>query len=297
MRNHSDFLREIVTNLIDKFASRGECEFMEEFAQPLPTTILMHIMGWPESDAPALCRMAEEAQLGRPGGTDEETVAVQGAANEEIFSYIRAMIAERRRNPKEDVTQAIINGRYNNERPLTDDEILRIIYLLIRGGLDTTRSVLGFTMLQLADNPEQRQLLVDDPSLCAKATEEMLRLGAPVNVGRIVTERVELGGVVMEPGDRVVVFSPSVNRDPAAFADPDSILLGRPSNHLTFLAGIHRCLGSHLVRVELAIALEELHRRIPDYRLIEDRPPVHHGSQVRGLISLPLEFTPEKVTS
>jgi cytochrome P450 len=235
--------------------------------------------------------------LGKPGGTEEEVVAVQEAASEEIFAYIKEILDERRRHPKDDVTQAIINGRFNGERPLTEDEIMRIIYLLIRGGLDTTRSVLGFTMVELAQHPAERQKLIDDPSLMPAAAEEMLRLGAPVHAGRIVTERVIVGGITMEPGDRVLVFTESANRDPAVFSNPDSIALDRPSKHMTFLAGIHRCLGSHLVRTELTIALEEIHRRIPDYRLIEDRPPVHHGSQVRGLVELFLQFTPEKVAS
>jgi cytochrome P450 len=122
----------------------------------------------------------------------------------------------------------------------------------------------------------------------------MLRLGAPVAPGRVVTEPVEVGGIKMEPGDRVVVFLSSANRDPVEFDAPDEVRVDRkPNRHLTFSNGPHRCLGSHLGRLELVIALQEIHRRIPDYRLIEGRPPVLHHSQVKGLVELPIEFSPE----
>jgi cytochrome P450 len=289
-----DTIRSTANRLIDGFGPKGECEFMSAFAQPLPTTLFLSMMGWPQSDEPQISRWTEHILIGQPGGTEEESTAVRTGASAEVFGYFTNIISERRKAAKDDFTQAIIDSQFRAERPLTDDELLRMFWLLMLGGLHTVRGVLGFSIIDLSQNPAERQRLVDDPSLTEAAVEEMLRLGAPVAPGRVVTEPVEVGGIKMEPGDRVVVFLSSANRDPVEFDAPDDVRVDRkPNRHLTFSNGPHRCLGSHLGRLELVIALQEIHRRIPDYRLIEGRPPVLHHSQVKGLVELPIEFSPE----
>lgn len=289
----SDKIRSTAVSLLDALAPKGECDFMSAFAQPFPTTLFLSMMGWPESDEPQISKWTEQILIGAPGGTEEESTLVRTAASGEVFGYFTSLIAERRKSRREDITQAVIESDFKGERPLSDDELLRMFWLLMLGGLHTVRGVLGFSVIDLSQNPEQRKLLVDDPSKIPTAVEEMLRLGAPVAPGRVVTEDTEIGGIKMQAGDRVVVFLSSANRDPGEFSAPDSVEVERkPNRHMTFSNGPHRCLGSHLGRLELVIAFEELHRRIPDYRLIEGRPPVLHHSQVRGIVELPIAYTP-----
>lgn len=289
----SDKIRATAISLLETLAPKGECEFMSAFAQPLPTTLFLSMMGWPESDEPQISKWTEQILVGSPGGTEEESTLVRTTASGEVFGYFTKVINERRKDRRDDITQAIVESRFKGERPLSDDELLRMFWLLMLGGLHTVRGVLGFSVIDLSQDPRQRQLLIDDPSRIPAAVEEMLRLGSPVAPGRVVTEDIEVGGVTMKTGDRVVVFLSSANRDPHEFDSPNSIDVERkPNRHMTFSNGPHRCLGSHLGRLELVIAFEEIHRRIPDYHLIEGQPPVLHHSQVRGIVELPIAYTP-----
>jgi cytochrome P450 len=127
-----------------------------------------------------------------------------------------------------------------------------------------------------------------------KAVEEILRIEASTILGRRATREVEVGGVTIGKDDQLIVMLCAGNRDREEFADPLAFDIARsPNRHLSFGAGVHRCIGSHLARVELTIALEELHRRIPDYQLVESDPPTWHASQVRGCVRMPITFTPE----
>jgi cytochrome P450 len=287
-------IRATATELLDGFASRGECEFISEFAHPLPTRTFLALMGWPQGDAPLFHAWSEDILMGRPGASDEEDLEVRMKASGEVFGYFTDAIAHRRAEPTDDVTSTLLEARLGGERLLTDDELLRMLWLLMLGGLHTVRGVLGFGMTHLAGNPRERQRIIDDPSLIPSAVEEILRLDAPVVPGRVVTKDVTFGGVDMREGDRVLAFLSAASRDPNEFEDPHAVHVDRATNrHLAFSGGPHRCVGSSLGRVELAVALEEIHRRIPDYELVPERPPALHHSQVRGLHHLSLRFTPE----
>jgi hypothetical protein len=287
-------IRATAVELIDRFAADGACEFVSAFAHPLPTASFLALMGWPPEDEPQLTAWSDAIIVGKPGTTDEEDMAVRLAAMVEVAEYFGSVVEQRRANPDvDDVTGSLLRSRFAGERPLTDDEVLRALTLLMLGGLHTVRGVLSFGMIHLADNPEQRQRMVDDPGAVPAAVEELLRLDAPVTPGRVVTKPVTMHGVDMQPGDRVLAFLSSANRDESEFACPHALQVDREHNrHLTFSAGPHRCVGSNLARVELTVALEELHRRIPDYRVDSERPPVLHHSQVRGVRELHLTFTP-----
>jgi cytochrome P450 len=153
---------------------------------------------------------------------------------------------------------------------------------------------MAYGMIFLAENPGPRARLVDDPSLIPGAVEELLRLGVGTAPARVVLEPVTLHGVELQPGDHVVSFLSAANRDPEHFERPHELQIDRPHNrHLTFAAGRHRCLGSNLARVELAIAFEEILARIPDFQVDPTRPPRFHHSQIRGVRELHLTFTPE----
>jgi cytochrome P450 len=157
---------------------------------------------------------------------------------------------------------------------------------------------LAWTIVHLANNPEQRDRIVADPTIIPKAVEEILRIEAAVVPGRRATRDVEIGGVQIAKDDQLILMLCGANRDPDQFPKPHRLDITRsPNRHLSFGAGPHRCLGSHLGRVELNIALEELHRRIPDYALVESDPPAFHSTQVRGCLRMPITFTPTEIKS
>ena len=295
MRALDEPIRETANKLLDCFARDGSCEFVSSFAHPLPTTTFLSLMGWPAYDEPKLSRWSEHLIVGKPGTTEEENHRFRMAARSEVQEYFNQIIVERRRNPDiDDVTGYLLRARYEGERLLTDDELLRILGLLMVAGLHTVRGIMGHGMIYLSENPTERKRLIEDPSLIPEAVEELLRLGVGTAPGRVVVKQVTLHGVTLQPGDRVLAFLSAANRDPSQFACPGQLQVDRPNNrHLTFAVGRHRCLGSNLARVELAIAFEQILRRIPDFRVCADKPPKFHHSQVRGIRELHLTFTPE----
>ncbi|KAA9156747.1 cytochrome P450 [Amycolatopsis acidicola] len=295
MKALEDPIRARATELIDGFAERGECDFAAEFAHPITSATFVSLMGWPSEDAPKFEKWTNDLLVGKPDGTPEQDTAVRQAANTAVFEYFGKMVARRGEPRSEDVMSVLFDAQYAGERRLTDDELHRLLWLLMIGGLHTVRGVLSFGMLHFIRNPAQRDALLADPALAGPAAEELLRLDAPVAIGRVVKQRVQLRGVTMEPGDMVLVMSSAAGRDGREFACPHEMRLDREVNrHLAFGAGVHRCVGSHLARLELRIALEEIHRRMPDYALAPGAEPSFHHSQVRGVESLPLVFTPSR---
>jgi cytochrome P450 len=178
---------------------------------------------------------------------------------------------------------------------LTREDILDICYLFLLAGLDTVTASVGCMVSYLAQHPEQRQRLVDDPSQIPGAVEELLRWETPVpGVPRVVTKDVELSGERLESGERVTVLIGSANIDERGFPEPADIDFERPANrHLAFGGGVHRCLGSHLARLELRVALEQLHERIPDYSIKPGEEP-KYSMGIRAVEYLPLVFTPPR---
>jgi cytochrome P450 len=167
--------------------------------------------------------------------------------------------------------------------------VLGTVALLLIAGIDTTWSAIGASIWHLAQHPEHRQRLVDDPAVMPFAVEELLRAYAPVTMARLVAKDVEVGGEVLHEGDWVLLPFPAANRDPEAFDDADEVVLDRARNrHSAFGLGIHRCLGSNLARLELRVALEEWMRRVPDFELADPRGVRWSTGQVRGPRTLPV---------
>lgn len=298
MKKLGDDIREQVNELIDAFAPKGEAEFISEFAHELPARVFLSLMDWPISDAPMFTEATDAVLFGKPGGTKEESDQVMMMAAMTVAGYFNNVIAERRANPGDDATSKLINTEVEFDdggRLLNDEELFRMFFLLLMGGLHTVQGSLAWTVAHLSKNPEQRAALVADPTLVPKAVEEILRIEAAVIPGRRATKDVEIGGVRIAKGDMLILLLCGANRDAKQFTDPNALDIARtPNRHLSFGAGVHRCLGSHLGRIELTIALEELHRRIPDYALVQNDPPVWHSTQVRGCARMPITFTPEK---
>ena len=298
MKKLSGDIRAVVNELIDGFAPTGQAEFISEFAHELPARVFLALMDWPLEDAPLFSEATDVVLFGKPGGTQEESDQARIAAGLTVAGYFQKVIEDRRSNPHEDATSTLINTAVElpgGTRVLEDQELFLMFYLLLMGGLHTVQGSLAWAVMHLVDNPAQRDLIIADPAVIAKAVEEILRIEAAVAAGRRATRDVELGGVSIAKGDQLLLMLCSANRDPDTFPHPADLDINRsPNRHLSFGAGVHRCLGSHLGRVELTIALEELHRRIPDYRLVESDPPVFHSTQVRGCLRMPITFTPEK---
>jgi cytochrome P450 len=298
MKKLSDDIRTVVNGLIDEFAPRGQAEFISEFAHELPARIFLALMDWPLEDAPLFTEATDVVLFGKPGGTQEESDQARISAGLTVAGYFQKVIEDRRSNPRDDATSTLINTEVelpDGTRLLEDQELILMFYLLLMGGLHTVQGSLAWAIMHLVDNPSQRESIITDPAVIPTAVEEILRIEAAVAAGRRATRDVELGGVSIAEGDQLLLMLCSANRDPDTFPHPNDFDINRsPNRHLSFGAGVHRCLGSHLGRIELTIALEELHRRIPDYQLVESDPPVFHSTQVRGCLRMPITFTPEK---
>jgi cytochrome P450 len=281
--------RALVNEIIDRFVDRGECEFHEDFATPLPSTIFLALVGLPQSDLPDFLRWRDDT-IRPEGSTPEETEQKRQAAGKAINDYFVAALEEKRVNPDDRLLTRVGTGEVDG-RPLSQNEKLGICHLLLLGGLDTVTATLDCMIAYLAQHQDRRQAIVDDPELMSPAIEEMLRQQTPVMmVPRIIAQDYELGGVKMSAGDSATLMLGAANCDEREFADSAEVMLDRGANrHLAFGGGAHRCLGSHLARMELRVALEEFHKRIPEYKIV-DGTEIHFSPGIRQADHLPLVF-------
>jgi cytochrome P450 len=207
--------------------------------------------------------------------------------------YFTEAIAARRAvsDPPEDLLTAMVTGQLTQQggRNMTDEEIINACYLLVAAGLDTVTAAMSKSVATLANRKDLLQQLIDDPALVPGATEEFLRYWSLVSTCREARSGTLLGGAPIAAGDIVNICTPAASRDPAEFPDPDKIDFRRsPNRHLAFGAGPHRCIGSHLARAELRIALEELVSIMPDFDLDPQHPPIQRFGQVLGVDQLML---------
>jgi cytochrome P450 len=281
--------RALVNEIIDTFADRGTCEFHEDFATPLPSTIFLALVGLPQSDLPDFLRWRDDTI--RPKATSpEEAEQIRASASRAINDYFINALEEKAKHPDDRLLTRIVNGAVDG-RPLTHREQLGMCHLLLLGGLDTVTATLDCMIVYLAQHPDRRQAVVDDPSLMDPAIEEMLRHQTPVMmVPRIIAQDYELGGVKLTAGDGATLMIGAANCDRAEFEDATEVRLDREANrHLAFGGGPHRCLGSHLARLELKVALQEFHKRIPEYEIAEGTE-IHFSPGIRQADHLPLVF-------
>lgn len=299
MKDLEPRIRAIVNDLIDGFAARGSAEYIAEFAHEMPARVFLALMGWPVEDAPLFTELTDITLQGKPGASEEESIAARAEAAEQIFGYFARVLADRRSrtDTADDITTSIMTTPIefaDGPRDLTDDELCNMFFLLLIAGLHTVQGSLAWSVMHLSDHPEQRQRMAADPAVIPSAVEEILRIEAAVSPGRRVTRATDLGGVRLQEGDQLLLVLAGANRDDHEFGDPSHLDLDRtPNRHLSFGSGPHRCLGSHLARIELTTAFEELYRRLPDIRVDPDAPSMSHPSQVRGVARLPVVFTPE----
>jgi cytochrome P450 len=290
VRSRTEQVRAFCISLVEGIAPSGECDFLADFAQRFPTTIFMDLMGLP-ADKTAEFIASAQTVLHLTGDQDPD-FSKRAAAAMEIISDLGSAVASHRTEPRDDLITRLLNSTVD-DRPVTDDELYQLGFLLFLAGLDTVANVLTYTFRYLAGNPSLRRLLRVEPDRIPDAVEEFLRLFSIASTVRVLTRDAEFAGCPMKAGDRVVLPTASAGRDGDQYPDPDEFRLDRfPNPHLAFGAGPHRCPGAHLARLELRIALEEWHRRIPDYELAADPPVAEYVGAVAGLDALPLRWQP-----
>ena len=283
-------VRNLAETLIDAFAGDGEVDLYASFCEPLPSQIFLSQLGLPLDDLPFLLWVKDG--IIRP--TDDEHRTTAGP---KLVDYLEAELDRREvtgEGDADDLIAAFLAAEVDGHR-LTREDVVDITFLLVLAGLDTVTSSLSCMVDWLARHPTERDRLVADPSLLPSAIEELMRVHTPVVAGgRHATADFEIGGVEVKAGDNIRVVWAAANMDPEAFPEPTRVDFERPNNrHIAFASGFHRCLGSHLARLELRVALETLHRRIPDYRPDPSRPPGYrNNAPVRCVDPLPLVFTP-----
>jgi len=278
-------VRRLVNELLDAIVPTGACDFHQDFATPLPSTVFLAMMGLPQDDLDDLLRWRDE--IIRPTTDPEGARARTGA---EITAYFDAQIDGLREHPRSGFWSDLVNTPFEG-RPLERGELLGMAFLLIIAGLDTVTATLDCMIEYLAHHPDRRRQLVEQPELTTDAVEEMLRALTPVQlVPRVIVEDATIGGVDVKAGDHATIVLGAANLDPATYDDPDNVDFERKrSINLAFGGGPHLCLGINLARLELRVALEEWHRRIPEYAITAGAE-IAHSPGIRQADHLPIEW-------
>jgi cytochrome P450 len=284
-------VRALARDLIDGVAQRGGCDLVADLAVPLPAQVFLTLFGLPVEDRDRLNTWKEgllRIRPGEPGETRGEHAVRMGT---ELFGYLVEHVAQRRR----DGTSTGLLGQLltdPGDGRLTDEEIYGLAFLFVLAGLETVTSALSTAFAILASQPQLRTRIASDPSVIPAAVEELLRVDGPLfYVPRVTTKDVAVAGQLIPAGTLVQVVLAVADRDPAGHPHPDVIDFGRQERNLAFGGGPHRCLGSHLARMEMRVFIEEWHRRIPDYELAPGAAPrVTWPAGVVGIGHLPLVF-------
>ena len=281
---YEPYTRALADRLIDGFVAEGSADVAADYAQQIPVRVIGRILGVPDGMSDTFTGWVRSIL---EFATDESR---RVAARDEAIVYFLGLMDERRGGDGDDLVSTLLRSEVDGE-PVTDEFILGMVGLTLIAGADTTWSALGSSLWHLATHDGDRARLEADPSLVPTAVEEFLRAYSPVTMARIVTTDTDVAGCPMHAGDRVLMNFPGANRDPEAFPDPDRVVIDREVNrHVAFGAGIHRCAGSNLARMELRVGIEQWLRRIPDFRVADGAQVTWAGGQVRGPRSCPVTF-------
>jgi cytochrome P450 len=292
MRPLEEPIAALVTELVDSFVDDDEIDFTQQFSIPFPSRVFLTMFGLPLEELPRFLRMKDgiirpDHVVGHERG-HPETDSHQQATADSIYEYFEGLLDERASVRRDDLLSQFLDAEIDGDR-LSREDILDICFLFLIAGLDTVSASLDCFFGHLADHPEDRRRLVEDPDQIAPMVEELLRWETPVmGAARVATRDAEVAGQVVGEGEQVMVLLGAANLDDRETPDAGTVRWDREANrHLAFGGGVHRCLGSHLARVELRVALREWHRRIPDYRV---KPGVllDYTPGIRSLDSFPM---------
>ncbi|WP_020120028.1 cytochrome P450 [Streptomyces canus] len=282
-------IRNTADRLLDALGDDGTTDLIASYAAPLPITVICDLLGIPDEHRLDFrvwtdTLVAPDPAAG-PGAAKEAVVAMLG--------YFTRLLADKRRDPADDLLSDLIAVRDEGDR-LSEDELMSLAFLILFAGYENTVQLIGNAALALFQHPEQLTALREDPSLLPAAVEEFLRYEGPalLAIRRFPVEDVTLGGVTIPAGETVWVSPSAANRDPARFPDPDRLDLDRPdaSGHLSLGHGIHYCLGAPLARAETEIALAALLERFPDLALADPAPRWRASLRARGLLALRVSY-------
>ncbi len=284
-------MRGYANDLIDRFIDAGRCDFDPDFAVPLPCTAFLRLIGLPLSDLEFFLELKNgiiRPQLKTQSIDQEVNRTARVESGRQIYAYFEEVIDDRTARPGDDLMTQLVHAEIGGER-LSRNEILDICFLLLLAGLDTVTATLGCNIAYLAANPKQRRSLVEKPELTDGAVEELLRWETPVTgVPRVARKDMTVGGLEIKEGELVTLLLGAADIDADEFEASDRVDFERARNrHLAFGGGPHRCLGSHLARMELRVAMQEWHRRIPEYQVAPGEAP-RYSPGIREVLYLPL---------
>jgi cytochrome P450 len=279
MAKLEDRIRGYAIEYVESFKARGNCEFMTDFAFEFPIKVFLELMEFPLSNTKQFLEW-------ETGLLHEMDMAKMAAAARNVVDFLREQIAYRRKNPSGDMISYALGAEIEGQR-LTDDELVGFAFNLFIGGLDTVSTNMGLHFVHLARNPQDQAYLRENPNQTAHAIDEMMRAYAAVTTFRTCTKEVEFGGVKMMPGDKVAMSTTLAGRDPQEFPEPGHIRFDRNPRHLSWGFGIHMCVGMHLARREMRIAIEEFVKRIPQFSIKPGHEIEYHLGMIQP-VSLPL---------
>jgi cytochrome P450 len=295
MQAMDDEVSALVNNLIDAFIEKDGVDFAKEFSVPFPSVVFLTLLGLPPEDLDIFLTMKDgiirpDHVTGKSRDSKESSDYQQKIADS-VYDYFNQVLDKRELERRDDLLSLFLDADIEGER-LSREDILDICFLFLIAGLDTVTATLDCMFSFLAQNPDHRRQLVEDPSIIPNAIEELLRWETPVmSIARVAVADTELGGCPVHAGDQLMVMIGSANTDQAEFPDGDIVRFDREVNpHIAFGGGIHRCLGSHLARLELRVALREWHKRIPDYE-VEPGHTLVYTAGIRSIDHFPMRLT------
>jgi len=271
--------------LVDGLVGRDAVDGAEEYAQRIPVRVIADLLGFPTEDADTFRGFVEHVLVEVTLPFEQRFEGMQA-----LFEYLQIRVQDHIDNPREDLTTYLLNAEMDGE-PIDLGHVVGTIALLLIAGIDTTWSAIGASLWHLASHPEDRERLVAEPDLLPTATEELLRAYAPVTMARLVKHDMQWNGHSMKQDDWILLSFPAANRDPEVFDEAHEVVIDREDNrHAAFGLGIHRCVGSHLARMELRVALDVWLHAFPTFHLDDPDAVVWASGQVRGPRKLPLRI-------
>ena len=286
-------IQTIVDELLDKVCKQSSFDLVDEFAFQLPAIVICEMLGIPREDRDKIRKWSNDiVGFVSAGAVTSESTAQAQQTVDEATSYLLALANDRRHNPCDDMLTALVEAEDQGDS-LSKDEFVSMIVLLFFAGFETTEGLIGNSMLALFRNPSQFSLLKSHPELTENAVEEFMRYDNSVQrQSRVANEIIDSHGQLIKPGDYVILFIGAANRDPDHFSNPNKLDITRTGNkHIGFGHGIHFCIGGPLARMETHLAISSIIRRMPNIRLIEDKPEFENLLALRKLRTL--EVSPE----
>jgi hypothetical protein len=285
VESYEAMTRELCASLVEGFVADGRADAASDYAQQIPVRVIAAILGVPAELSDTFTGWVRAVLE----FADDEEVRREGTIG--LIEYFVSELERRKKHPGDDLMSALLQTEVDGQ-PIEDSIVLGVSALTLIAGVDTTWSAIGSSLWHLATHPEDAKTLATDPEAMPLAVEELLRAYSPVTMARVVTSDIEFQGCPMKAEEKVLMNFPAANRDPAAFENPETVILDRAHNrHVAFGSGIHRCAGSNLARMELRVAIEEWLKRIPEFRIEDGAEIAWVGGQVRGPRSVPVVFS------